>query len=130
MVLRGRCQVGTVPPSLLLRWLDISRPPPSFLHIEDGWLVKRQATAVCLFLIFGIKENASRTLASPSRRRRSRASGSSPVRSPFTVGLAVSRSRDLLRRTIKEHVTDEAWQQFAERVVQCLERPGFELDEK
>jgi hypothetical protein len=27
-------------------------------------------------------------------------------------------------------VTDEAWQQFAERVVQCLERPGFELDEK
>jgi hypothetical protein len=47
----------------------------------------------------------------------------------FSIGFAVSRSRDLLRRLLNEHVTDDARQQLAERVVEHLEQSGFEIDE-
>jgi hypothetical protein len=47
----------------------------------------------------------------------------------FSIGFAVSRSRDLLRRLLKDHVTDDARQQLAERVVEHLEQSGFEIDE-
>ena len=42
---------------------------------------------------------------------------------------AVTRSRNLLRRLLKEHVTDDAPDQLAARVVEHLERSGFEIDE-
>jgi hypothetical protein len=48
----------------------------------------------------------------------------------FSIGYAVSRSRDLLRRLLKEHITDDARQQLAERVVEHLELSGFEIDEQ
>ena len=47
----------------------------------------------------------------------------------FSIGFAVSRSRDLLRRLLKEHVTDDARQLLAERVVEHLGQSGFETDE-
>jgi len=47
----------------------------------------------------------------------------------FSIGFAVSRSGDLLRRLLKNHVTDDARQQLAERVIEHLERSGFEIDE-
>jgi hypothetical protein len=47
----------------------------------------------------------------------------------FSIGFAVTRSRDLLRRLVKEHAPDDARQQLAERVVQHLEQSGFEIDE-
>lgn len=47
----------------------------------------------------------------------------------FSIGFAVSRSRDLLRRILKEHVTDDPREQLAERIVLHLEQSGFELDE-
>jgi hypothetical protein len=47
----------------------------------------------------------------------------------FSIGFAVSRSRDVLRRILKDHVTDDAREQLAERVVEHLESSGFELDE-
>jgi hypothetical protein len=47
----------------------------------------------------------------------------------FSIGFAISRSRDLLRRILKEHAPDDAQQQLAERVVNHLETAGFELDE-
>lgn len=47
----------------------------------------------------------------------------------FAIGFAVSRSRDLLRRIVKEHAPDDARQKLAERVVRHLETAGFELDE-
>jgi hypothetical protein len=47
----------------------------------------------------------------------------------FSIGFAVSRSRDLLRRLRKEHAADDARQQLAERVVEHLEQSGFEIDE-
>jgi hypothetical protein len=47
----------------------------------------------------------------------------------FSIGLAVARSRALLRRLLTEHVTDEARHELAERVVRDLEQSGFELDE-
>jgi hypothetical protein len=47
----------------------------------------------------------------------------------FSIGFAVTRSRDLLRRLLKEHVTDDARQQLAERVVEHLEQSGFVIDE-
>jgi hypothetical protein len=31
----------------------------------------------------------------------------------FSIGFAVSQSRDLLRRLLKEHITDDARQEFA-----------------
>jgi hypothetical protein len=39
------------------------------------------------------------------------------------------RSRDLLRRLLKDHVADDARQQLAARVVEHLELSGFEIDE-
>jgi hypothetical protein len=47
----------------------------------------------------------------------------------FSIGFAVTRSRALLRRILKEHAPDDARQQLAERVVQHLELSGFEIDE-
>jgi hypothetical protein len=47
----------------------------------------------------------------------------------FSIGFAVTRSRDLLRRIVKEHAPDDARQQLAERVVKHLEEAGFEIDE-
>jgi hypothetical protein len=40
----------------------------------------------------------------------------------FVIGFAVSRSRDLLRRIVREHAPDDARQQLAERVVRHLEK--------
>ena len=45
------------------------------------------------------------------------------------LGFAVARSRDLLRRLLKEHVTDDARQVLAERAIEHLELSGFEIDE-
>jgi hypothetical protein len=47
----------------------------------------------------------------------------------FSIGFTITRSRDLLRRLLNEHITDDARQQLAERVVEHLERSGFEIDE-
>ena len=47
----------------------------------------------------------------------------------FSIGFALSRSRDLLGQLLKDHVTDDARQQLAARVVEHLERWGFEIDE-
>jgi hypothetical protein len=47
----------------------------------------------------------------------------------FSIGFAVARSRDLLRWLLKEHVTDDARQMLANRVVEHLELSGFEIDE-
>jgi hypothetical protein len=47
----------------------------------------------------------------------------------FSIGFAVTRSRDLLRRLLREHITDDARQQLAEQVVEHLEQSGFEIDE-
>jgi hypothetical protein len=46
------------------------------------------------------------------------------------IGFAITRSRDLLRRILREHAPDEARRQLAERVVQHLERSNFEIDEE
>ena len=46
----------------------------------------------------------------------------------FSIGFAVSRSRDLLRRLAKEHAPDDARHMLAERVVEHLEAAGFEVD--
>ena len=48
----------------------------------------------------------------------------------FSIGLALTRSRSLLRRLLKEHAPDDARQEVAERVVKHLEESGFELDEE
>jgi hypothetical protein len=47
----------------------------------------------------------------------------------FSIGFAISRSRDLLRRILKEHAPDDARQQPPVRGVDHLERSGFKLDE-
>jgi hypothetical protein len=47
----------------------------------------------------------------------------------FSIGFAVTRSRTLLRRLLTEHAPDDARQQLAARVVEHLERAGFEIDE-
>lgn len=47
----------------------------------------------------------------------------------FSIGFAISRSRDLLRRLLKEQVSDGTRDQIAKRVVEHLERSGFEIDE-
>ena len=47
----------------------------------------------------------------------------------FSISIAVSRSRDLLRRLLKEHAPEDARQQLAGRVVDHLEQSGFEVDE-
>jgi hypothetical protein len=47
----------------------------------------------------------------------------------FSIAFAVTRSRELLRRILKEHAPDDARQQLAARVVEHLEQSGFEIDE-
>ena len=47
----------------------------------------------------------------------------------FSIGFVVSRSRDLLRRLLKEHVSEDAQQMLADRVLDHLELSGFEIDE-
>ena len=47
----------------------------------------------------------------------------------FSIGFAVTRSRDLLRRLLTEHAPDDARQMLADRVVEHLEQSGFEIDE-
>jgi hypothetical protein len=47
----------------------------------------------------------------------------------FSIGFAVSHSRGLLRRLLKDHITDDARRQLAERVIEHLELSGFEIDE-
>ena len=47
----------------------------------------------------------------------------------FSIGFAVSRSRELLRRLIREHAPDDARQMLAQQVVEHLEHSGFEVDE-
>ena len=48
----------------------------------------------------------------------------------FSIGFALSRSGDLLRRLVREHAPDDARHELAERVVKHLEQSGFELDEE
>jgi hypothetical protein len=48
----------------------------------------------------------------------------------FSIGFALTRSRSLLRRLLKEHTPDDARHELAERVVKHLEQSGFELDEE
>jgi hypothetical protein len=40
-----------------------------------------------------------------------------------------TRSRELLRRLLKEHAPDDAHQQLAGRMIEHLEQSGFEIDE-
>jgi hypothetical protein len=47
----------------------------------------------------------------------------------FSIGFAVTRSRELLRRLLKEHAPDDARQMLAGRVIKHLEQSGFEIDE-
>jgi hypothetical protein len=47
----------------------------------------------------------------------------------FSIGFAITRSRALLRRLLKEHAPDDARQVLADRVVEHLELSGFEIDE-
>jgi hypothetical protein len=47
----------------------------------------------------------------------------------FSIGFAVTRNRDLLRRILNEHAPDDARQMLAERVLRHLEQSGFEIDE-
>jgi hypothetical protein len=47
----------------------------------------------------------------------------------FSIGFAVTRSRELLRRSFKEHAPDDARQMLADRVIKHLELAGFEIDE-
>jgi hypothetical protein len=42
----------------------------------------------------------------------------------FSIGFAVARSRDVLRRLLKEHIADDARRQLADRVIEHLERSG------
>jgi hypothetical protein len=51
------------------------------------------------------------------------------VQLAFSIGFAVARSRDLLRRILKEHIADDARELLAKRVVEHLELSGFEIDE-
>jgi len=48
----------------------------------------------------------------------------------FSIGFALTRSRSLLRRLLKEHAPDDARHELAERVVKHLEQSGFDLDEE
>ena len=48
----------------------------------------------------------------------------------FSIGYAASRSRDLLRDILKQHVSDGPREQLGKRVVEHLELSGFEIDEE
>ena len=47
----------------------------------------------------------------------------------FSIGFALGRNRDLLRRILKEHVSDDAREMLAKKVVEHLELSGFEIHE-
>jgi hypothetical protein len=47
----------------------------------------------------------------------------------FSIGFVIGQNRDLLRRLLKEHVTDATREQLAKRVVEHLEMSGFQIDE-
>jgi hypothetical protein len=48
----------------------------------------------------------------------------------FSIGFAIGRSRDLLRRLLREHAPDDARRELAQRVVSHLEQSGFDVDEE
>ena len=48
----------------------------------------------------------------------------------FSIGFVIARNRALLRRLLKEHVTDDTRHQLARKVVEHLELSGFEIDEE
>ncbi len=48
----------------------------------------------------------------------------------FSIGFAITRSRGLLRRILKEHAADEARNRLADRVIEHLERSGYEVDDE
>jgi hypothetical protein len=47
----------------------------------------------------------------------------------FSIGFVVESNRPLLRQILKKHVSDDARQQLANRVLEHLELAGFEIDE-
>lgn len=47
----------------------------------------------------------------------------------FCIGFAIGRNRDLLRRLLREHASDDTSDQLGQRVVEQLELSGFEIDE-
>jgi hypothetical protein len=47
----------------------------------------------------------------------------------FSIGFVIGRNRPLLRRILKEHVTDDARAMLGKKVVEHLELSGFEIDE-
>ena len=55
--------------------------------------------------------------------------GSFRDRLAFAIGFAISRSRDLLRRIVRQHVPDDARQLLAQRVVRHVKQSGFEICE-
>jgi hypothetical protein len=46
----------------------------------------------------------------------------------FSIGFAISRHPDLLRRILSEHVSDDARHMLAKKVLAHLEISGFEID--
>ena len=48
----------------------------------------------------------------------------------FGIGFAIQQNRDLLRRILKEHISDDARGQLAKKVVAHLELSGLEIDEE
>ena len=47
----------------------------------------------------------------------------------FSIGFMIERNRTLLRRILKEHVTDDARQMLGKKVIEHLELSGFEIHE-
>ena len=47
----------------------------------------------------------------------------------FSIGFVIERNRTLLRRILKEHVTDDARQMLGKKVIEHLELSGFEIHE-
>jgi hypothetical protein len=48
----------------------------------------------------------------------------------LSIGFALARSRELLRRLLREHAPDDAQRELAERVVKHLGGSGLELNEQ
>jgi hypothetical protein len=48
----------------------------------------------------------------------------------FSIGFAIQTNRPLLRRILKEHVSDDARHQLAKELVEHLELSGFQIDEE
>jgi hypothetical protein len=47
----------------------------------------------------------------------------------FSIGFALGHNRDLLRRILKEHISDDAREMLAKKVIEHLELSGFTIDE-